>query len=333
MRPVQLSRRSLIRLSAAVVAWPAALGAQPAGRLPIIGVLGASTASNWSSWTAAFVQRLRELGWSEGRTVAIEYRWAEGHPERYAEIAAELVRLKADVIVTVGSAASVAMQATSTIPIVFAMGTDPVGTGLVASLARPGGNVTGLSIQSSDLAGKRLELLREVLPDLRRLAVLANIDPALRPDRPNPEIAEVQAAARQLGLELDMPRIQHADDIPLAFDSIKDRAQAIYVVPDPLINANHARINSLALEARLPTLHPFRDYLGAGGFMSYGANNADLFRRAGDYVHKILRGAKPAELPVEQPIRFDLVFNLRAARRIGISVPPTLLARADEVIE
>jgi ABC-type uncharacterized transport system substrate-binding protein len=275
------------------------------------------------------VQRLRELGWIEGRTVAIEYRWAEGRNERYAEIAAEFVRLKVDVIVTVGSAAIAARQETSTIPIVFALAGDPVGQGMVTSLARPGGNLTGLSIQSVDLAGKRIELLREVLPGLRRLAIIGNIGSSSSVL----EIAEAQAAAHRLRLDVDVLEIRRAEDIAPAFRTLKGDVQALYVCPDPLVNATHARINTLALGARLPTIHPFRDYLGAGGFVSYGASNVDLFRRAGDYVDKILRGAKPGDLPVEQPTKFELVVNLITAQALGLTVPPTLLARADEVIE
>jgi putative tryptophan/tyrosine transport system substrate-binding protein len=324
-----MKRREFITLlSGASVAWPLAARAQQA-KLPTIGFLGASTPSNWSDWTAAFVQRLRALGWIEGHTVAIEYRWAEGRSERFVEFAAEFVRLKVATILTVGSAVPAAKQATATIPIVFALAADPVGSGLVASLARPGGNVTGLSILSSDLAGKRIELLREVLPGLRRLAVIVNIGSA----NAVLEIAEAQAAARKLGLDVDVLEIQRAEDIVAAFGTVKSGVQALYVCPDPLVNANHARINILALGARLPTMHPFRDYLGAGGLMSYGANNTDLFRRAGDYVDKILRGAKPGDLPVEQPTKFDLIFNLTTAKALGLTVPPTLLARADEVIE
>ena len=322
-------REFLISLGGTAVTWPLPLSAQQPGKLPTIGFLGASTPSNWTHWTAAFVQRLRELGRIEGRTVAIEYRWAEGRSERFAEFAAEFVGLKVDVILTVGSAAVAAKQATSTIPIVFALAADPVGNGLVASLARPGGNITGLSIQSTDLAGKRIELLREVLPELRRLAVIANIGASSAVL----EIAEAQAAAHKLGIDVDVLEIRRAEDIAPAFGTLKSSVQAIYLCPDPLINANHARINTLALGARLPTMHPFRDYLGAGGLMSYGTNNADLFRRAGDYVDKILRGAKPSDLPVEQPTKFDLIFNLTTAKALGITVPQSLLTRADEVIE
>jgi putative ABC transport system substrate-binding protein len=295
--------------------------------LPTIGYLGASTAPNWTHWTAAFVNRLRELGWTEGRTVAIEYRWAEGRTENFAAITNEFVRLKVDVILTVGNAANIAQQITTTIPIVAAIATDPVGTGMVASLARPGGNLTGLSIQSADTAGKRIEIFRELLPSLRHLAIIGNADYAAA------HIAEAQAAAKKLGLEADVLAIRRAEDIAPAFETLNSRVQALYVCPDPLINANHARINTLALGARLPTIHPFRDYLATGGFMSYGANNVDLFRRAGDYVDKILRGAKPADLPVEQPTKFDLIINLTAAKALGLIVPPSLLARADEVIE
>ena len=275
------------------------------------------------------MQRLHELGWIEARTVAIEYRWAEGRRERFTEIATEFVRLKVDVIVTVGSAAAVAKQVTSVIPIVFAIAVDPVTSGLVASLARPGGNVTGLSTQTPDLAGKRIELLREVLPGLRRLAIIANIGYAGSVH----EIDEVQAATGKLGLDVDVLEIRRAEDIVPAFGTLKSGTQALYVCPDALVNANHARINTLALGARLPTIHPFRDYLGAAGFMSYGANNVDLFRRAGDYVDKILRGAKPGDIPVEQPTKFELVINLTTAKALGLELSPALLARADEVIE
>ena len=315
--------------AASSVSWPLAARAQQAGKLPTIGFLGASTPSNWSLWTAAFVQRMRELGWTEGRTVAIEYRWAEGRSERYTEIATEFVRLKVDVIVTVGTAVAAAKQATSTIPIVFASAVDPVGSGMVASLAHPGGNATGLSVQSTELAGKRIELLREVLPNLRRLAIIADVGYS----GSVLEAAEVQAAARKVGLDVDVLEIRHAKDIVPAFEALKSGAQALYVCPDALVNANHARINTLALGARLPTIHPFREYLGAGGFMSYGVNNADMFRRAGDFVDKILKGTKPADLPVEQPTKFELVINLTTAKALGLKIPESFLLRADEVIE
>lgn len=311
-----------------VAAWPLAAVAQQR-KLPTIGFLGASTQANWSNWTAAFGQRLRELGWTEGRNVAIEYRWAEGRSELFAEFAAEFVRLNVDVIVTVGSVVPVVKHATAVIPVVAVLASDPVASGLVASLAQPGGNVTGLSIQSSDLAGKRIELLREVLPDLRHMAVIGNVDGSGYAR----EIGEVREAARKIALDLDVLEIRRAEDIVPAFATLKSGVQALYVCPDPLVNANHARINTLALGARLATLHPFRDYLGAGGFMSYGANNVDLFRRGGDFVDKILRGVRPADIPVEQPTKFELIFNLNTAKTLGLTVPPALLARADEVIE
>jgi putative ABC transport system substrate-binding protein len=325
-----VNRRDFIALLGSVAAsWPIAARAQEASKLPTIGFLGASTASAWSRWSAAFVQRLREVGWIDGRTVAIEYRWAEGRSERYAEIAAEFVRLKVDVILTVGGAVVAAQQATSVIPIVFAIAIDPVETGLVASLGRPGGNVTGLSMQATDLAGKRLELLREVLPGLQRLAILANVGYLASVV----EIGKVQAAARKLAYEVDILEIRRTEDIAPAFGTLRSAAQALYVCGDALTTANSTRINTLAMSARLPTIYPDRFFLEAGGFMAYGANNSDLFRRAADYVDKILRGAKPADLPVEQPTRFDLAINLITAKALGLEVPSSLLARADEVIE
>jgi putative ABC transport system substrate-binding protein len=277
------------------------------------------------------VQRLRELGWIEGRNIAIEYRWLEGRTERAAEMVAEFVRLKVDVIVTHSAAPVVAAkQATSVIPIVIASAADPVSTGLVASLARPGGNVTGLSMQSIDLAGKRLALLREVVPGLRRLAIMVN------PGAPAAvlEMSEVETTAKTLGLDIATFEIRRADDIAPAFEVlIKDRSEALYVVGDPLLTTNRIRINTLALGARLPMMHGIREYVEAGGLMSYGPNFPDLWRRAAEIVDKILRGAKPGDIPVKQPTKFDLVINLTTAKALGIEVPPTLLARADEVIE
>ena len=323
-------REFITSIGGTAVAWPLAARAQQSAKLPTIGFLGTSTPLAMSQWIATFVQRLHELGWLEGRTVAIEYRWAEGRSERFAEIAAEFVRLKVDVIVTYASPPVIAAkEATAVIPIVSAVMGDPVGTGLVASLARPGGNVTGLSNQTADTAGKRLELLREVIPQLRRLAVLANVS--------NPvsvvEMGEVQAAAKALGLDVVTLEIRRGEDIAPAFETLKGRAQALYVAGDPLMITNRVRINTLALGARLPTTYNQREFVEAGGLMSYGPNFPDLFRRAGDYVDKILRGTKPADIPVEQPTKFDLVINLTTAKALGLELPPTLLARADEVIE
>jgi putative tryptophan/tyrosine transport system substrate-binding protein len=325
-----MKRREFITLlGGAIAAWPLAAHAQQAAKLPTIGFLGTTTASAWGPWTAAFVQRLRELGWIEGHNLAIEYRWAEGRSERFAEIAAEFVRLKVGVIVTGGNAAVAAKQATSVVPIIFLLVGDPLGTGLVASLARPGGNVTGLSNQATDVVGKRLELLREVLPRLRRLAIMANVD------YPTAvlEMGEIQAAAGTLGLDVANFEIRRAEDIAPAFEALKGRADALYVVGDALVTTYQIRINTLALAARLPTIYSQREQVEAGGLMSYGPNFPDLFRRAADYVDKILRGAKPGDIPVEQPTKFDLVINLTTAKALGLEVPPTLLARADEVIE
>ncbi len=323
-------RQFLGVVGGAAAAWPFAAPAQQAVKVPTIGFLGQLTPSAMSKWTAAFVQRLRELGWVEGRTVAIEYRWAEGRSERFAEVAAELVRLKVDVIVTGGTAAVVAAkQATSVIPIVFAVAGDPVGTGLVASLARPGGNVTGLSNQSADLPSKRLELLREVVPGLRRLAIMANIGSPIGVL----EMGEVQAAAKTLGLEVASLEIRQAEEIAPAIEALKGRADALYVVTEPLASTNRIQINTLALGARLPTVHGEKGYVEAGGLLSYGPSFPDLYRRAAVYVDKILKGAKPAGLPVEQPTQFELVINLKITKLLGLTVPPTLLTRADEVIE
>src|SRR5262245_6457725 len=327
---LDLRRRQFITLlGGAAVAWPLMARAQQVKTLPSIGFLGASTSLNWTHWTNAFVRRLAELAWIDGRTVTIEYRWAEGRSERFAEIAAEFVRLKVDVIVTGGNAAVAAKQASSVIPIVFALMDDPVSMGLVESLARPGGNVTGLSMQQTELAGKRLELVREVVPGLRRLAIMANVD------LPNvaQEVGGIQATAGTLGLDVAAFEIRRAEDIAPAFEALKSRAQALYVVGDALVITHRVRINTLALAARLPTIYNIREYVEAGGLMSYGPNIPDLFRRAADFVDKILRGAKPGEIPVEQPTKFDLVINLTTAKALGLDVPLNLQQRADEVIE
>jgi len=324
------TRREFITLLGGAAGWPVTAWAQQAGKLPIIGYLGQSTLAVESQLVAALVQGLRELGWTEDRTVAIEYRWGEGRIERAAEIATEFVRLKVDVIVTAGTPQTiVARQATSLIPIVFASAGDPVGSSLVASLARPGGNVTGLSTQAVDLAGKRLEFLREVIPRPGRLAVMGNVG--------NPtivlEMSELKTAARTLGFEIVAVEIHKTGDIVPAFESLKGRADALYVVFDALVSANWNRINTLALSARLPTMSANPAHVQVGALMSYAPNSPALFRRAADYVDKILRGAKPGDLPVEQPTKFDLVINLVTAKALGLTIPPTLLARADEVIE
>lgn len=326
-----MRRREFIAvLGGAMGVWSVVARAQLAGKPPTIGFLGSSTPSAMSGWTAAFVQRLRELGWIEGRTVAIEYRWGEGRNERYAEIAEEFVRLKVDVIVTYGTPPSkAAKQATAVIPIVFAAAADPVGSGLVSSLARPGGNITGLSLQQSDIVGKKLELLREVVTGLRRLALLGNVGNASS----MLEVGEVKTAAGTLGIEIVPVDIKRAEDIAPAFDAFGGSAEALYVSTDPLIFTNISRINTLAVGARLPTIYNGKEYIESGGLMSYGPNYPHLFRRAADFVDKILRGAKPGDFPVEQPTKFDFAINLTTAKAIGLTIPPSLLARADEVIE
>ena len=270
-----MKRREFITLlGGAAAAWPLAVRAQQAGKLPTIGLLGSATLLAESQRVAVFVQRLRELGWVENRNVAIEYRWAEGRSERFVEIATEFVQLKVDVIVASTTPAVIAAkQATSVIPIVFTSSNDPVGLGLVGSLARPGGNVTGLSNQLGDTASKRLELLREVAPALRRLAILANVG------SPGPvlDMREAQATVRMLGLEAVTLEIRRAEDIVPAFEAAKGRADALYVAADPLANSNRVPINTLALAARLPTMYGVRDYVEAGGLMSYGPNIADLY--------------------------------------------------------
>jgi putative ABC transport system substrate-binding protein len=324
-----MKRREFIAALGGAAAWPMVARGQQPSKLPTIGFLGTSAASSWSAWTEAFEQRLGELGWTEQRTVTIEHRWGEGSTKRFAEIAAEFVKIRADVIVTAGSAVPAIKQATSTIPIVFAIATDPVGGGLVESLARPGGNVTGVSDQAADLAGKRVELLREVIPGLRRLAVLANVgyhDSVV-------ELTNVETAVKKLGLETTRLEIRRAEDVAPAFQALNGQADGLYVVSDGLVSANHTRIATFALTARLPTMWVARQYVDPGGLMSYGPNYSDLFRRAAEITDKILRGVKPADIPVEQPTKFDFVINLITAKALGLTIPESLLLRVDKVIE
>ena len=303
--------------------------AAPAQR-PINGYLGVATLSAESQRVAAFMQRLHQLGWIEGNNIAVEFRWAEGRTERAAEIAAEFVRLKVDIVVTAGNSQVLALkQATRTIPIIFAVAGDPLGGGLVDSLARPGGNVTGLSVLQMDLASKRLEILREIVPSLRRLAIMGNFsNPVL-----GLELREVQAAARRLGVETVTLEIRRAEDIGPAFDALKGGAEALYLSPDILIVANKARINILALVARLPSIYNSREYVEEGGLVSYGPDFADLYRRAAEFADKILHGANVGDIPVEQPAKLFFAVNLITAKALGLDVPPKLLALADEVIE
>ena len=325
-----MKRRDFIVGGSAAVVLSAPLRAEQSTKRPTIGFLGAASPELAGPWVAAFVKRLGELGWTEGRNVAIEYHWAEARTERYGEIATELANRNVDVIVTWASAPVLAAKrATTTIPIVFAAQMDPVGAGVVASLARPGGNITGMSIQQTDTAGKRIELLREVVPRLTRLAVMANSG------APGAmiEMREVATTARTLGLEVIPIEVSQAGEIFSSIESIKDRVDALYVATDPLIFSNRIEINAMAQRQRTPTIYGSREYVDAGALMSYGPNWIDLFRHAAEQVDKILRGTKPADLPVQQPTKFDLVVNLRTAKALGLEIPPSLLARADEVID
>jgi putative ABC transport system substrate-binding protein len=326
-----MKRREFISLlGGAAAAWPLPAGAQQRRNLPLVGFFGVTTPSASKQRTAAFVQRLHELNWIDGYTIAIEYRWAEGRTERFAEIAAEFVRLNVDVIVTAGAGPVIAAkQATSNIPIVFAVASDPVATGLVAALARPGGNVTGMSYQGPDLATKRLELLREVIPGFRRLAVMANGSASGAME----EMREVQWGARTLGLDVVPLVVQRAEEIAPAYAKLQGRVDALLVCADPLVNTNRAQITALALTARLPTIFGERENVETGGLISYGPSIPDLYRRTAEHVDKILRGVKPADIPVEQPTKFELVINLSTAKQLGLTIPESFLLRADEVIE
>jgi putative tryptophan/tyrosine transport system substrate-binding protein len=324
-------RREFITLvGSAATGWPLAARAQQTGKLPTIGFMGATTSQISGELVNAFVERLREHDWTEGRTVSIEYRWAEGSYELAAEIAAEFARMKVDVIVTSSTPNVLATKkATSEIPIIFASAGDPVGAGLVASLARPGGNVTGLSIQAAEISGKRIELLREALHGLSRLAIMGNGDNSAVVA----EMRETQAAAEKLGLNATMFEIQRSEDIGPTFEKIKGHFDALLVPAEPLATKNSRRIGSFALAGHLPTMFDYSEYVEAGGLMSYGPNLSDLYRRAADFVDKILRGAKVADMPVEQPTKFDLAVNLSTAEALGLALPTTFLARADKLIE
>lgn len=324
-----MRRREFIGLVGVATVWPV-VGFTQTSSKPTIGFLGATTPAIWSSFVAAFIQRMRQFGWVEGSNLAIRYLWAEGRESRYAELAADLVRNNVNVIVTGGTAAVLAAkQATSVIPIVFATAGDPLGTKLVASLSHPGGNVTGLSNQQTDLAGQRIQLLRDVAPSIQHVALMGNVS------SPNVvlEMNAAQAAAVKLGIEVMRLEINKASEIDSAIESIRGRADALYVCTDPLMTVNQVRISTWAIRQRIPTIQAFRQYVDAGALMSYGPNFQDLFRRAADFVDKILRGAKPGELPVEQPTKFDLVINATTAKALGLTIPESLLVRATEVIE
>jgi putative tryptophan/tyrosine transport system substrate-binding protein len=326
-----MRRREFIALlGVTTVAWPFAARGQQSSKKPTIGYLAALSEAADRPRRAAFAKRLGELGWIENSSVRIDYRWADGIVGNAAAIAAEFVRSKVDVIVSSGDTYVLAVKrATSTIPIVFASAGDPVGNGLVQSLARPGGNVTGLSIELTESVGKRLELLRDIVPGLRRLAILFNAgDPLVHTEK-----EATLADARKAGFDLIETQVRPDQDIATAIEALAGRADALYVCLDPFTFNNAGRINALALAARLPVMHSIRQQAEADGLISYGPDFPNMSRRAAELVDKILRGTKPADIPVEQPSKFDFVVNLKTAKTLGLAVPETLLVAADEVIE
>jgi len=328
-----MERRAFIgTLAGGLVAAPLVAKAQQAGKVYRIGYLSASSGTSNPRILEAFRQGLRELGWVEGQNIVIEYRWAEGRFDRLPDLAAELVRLKVDVVVASATPAAVAAKnATGTVPIVAVSLTHPVELGLVASLARPGGNVTGVSYSvGPDIFGKDLELLKEVVPRVRRVAVLSNSDSPARPLT----IRNVQDAARSLGLQLQLLEARGPEGFDGAFAAMaKERVGALLVVQDPAFIPHRARLIDLAQQNRLPSIFTQREDAEAGGLMSYGPSLSDLYRRAGTYVDKILKGAKPGDLPVQQPKTFELIINLKTAKALDLTIPPSLLQRADQVIE
>jgi len=306
--------------------------AQQAGKIPRIGYLAASTqaASTTSPRNEAFRQGLRELGYVEGKNIVIEWRFAEGKLDRLPALAAELVRLKVDIIVTAGPAPTrAAKAATTTIPIVMAQDSDPVGNGFVASLARPGGNITGLATLSPELSGKRLELLKEIVPRLTRVAVFGTSTYAGNAQA----LKETELAAGAFKIRLQYLDVLDSKDIETAFRAAsKGRAEALLVLASPIHLSQRTQIAELAAKRRFPAIYPWSEFVEAGGLVSYAANSTDLYRRAATYVDKILKGRKPADLPVEQPMKFEFIINLKAAKQIGLTVPPNVLVRADRVI-
>jgi putative ABC transport system substrate-binding protein len=327
-----MRRRDFIAaLGSTSALWPLAARAQQPS-MPVIGYLGTGTSSTQREWLATFTRRLHELGWREGQNLKIEVRFGEGRNERFAEIAAEFAALKVNMIVSSGGAVPAIMRTTSTIPTIFAGANDPVGSGYVTSLARPGGNVTGLSLQSADLVGKRLELLRELVPKLKHLAVIGS-GSASESRGSVVEIDQVKASAEAQDIELATFQIDGPQDLARAFDAFKGKTEAVYVVSNPFTTTNRIGIITLALGARLPTMFGFQDMVEAGGLISYGPDLLDVWQRAADYADKVLRGTKPADIPVEQPTKFALAVNLTTAKALGLAIPGTVLARADEVIE
>ena len=325
-------RVSLVALLAVfLLATPLAAEGQAPAKVPRIGFLSSRSLADSTHLLESLRQGLRELGYVEGHTIAIEYRSAEGRPERLPALAAELVRLKVDVIVTTGPPApEAAKEATSTIPIVFAVVGDPVAVGLVASLARPGGNITGSASIAAELVGKQLELLKEAAPKVSRVAVLQNPD---HPGHPA-QLRQAEGAARALGVQLHIAQARTPREIDAAFAAMRSqRVGGVLVLRDGLFLAQQTQIVALAAKSRLPAVYGERGQAEAGGLMAYGANVLLMYRRAATYVDKILKGAKPADLPVEQPTRFELVINLKTAKALGLTIPQSLLGRADELIQ
>ena len=324
-----MRRREFILLVGSVAAYSssAAFG-QRSATPPIVGFLVAGTRASHGAWITAFTQRLSELGWTDGRNIKIAYRWAAGDIRQTREFVAEFVQQKVDVIVTSAFGVRAAKEATSTIPIVSAAYGDAVAGGIVKSLARPGGNVTGLSIQPSELSSKRLELLRDIVPNVRRLAALVNTHVV-----GEQEVVAIRTASAKLNIDANVLDIQTADDIEATMATLAGQTDALYVYSEPLTNANKDKIIKAATSAKIPTIFGFREFVDAGGLISYGPNFSDLFARAADFTDKILRGASPSDMPIEQPVKYDLIINLRTAKALGLSISEAVLTRADEVIE
>jgi putative tryptophan/tyrosine transport system substrate-binding protein len=322
---------TVLALCAMLSALCASAEAQQSKKVSRIGYLGATSRSTNPARTEAFRQGLRELGYVEGKNIVIEYRYAEGKPDRLPALASELVRLKVDVVVTGGPVATrSAKQATATIPIVMAIDDDPVGNGFAASLARPGGNITGLATLAPEISGKQLELLREIAPKLSRVAVLGN---ATQPGHPQ-ALREINLAAGAFGAQVQYLEIRDPKDIETAFRAAgKERADAVLLLPSPITFSQRRQVTDLAVRSRLPTIYGRPEYVEDGGLVFYGVSITDLSRRAATYVDKILKGAKPADIPIEQPKKFELIINLKAAKQIGLTIPPNVLVRADKVIK
>jgi putative tryptophan/tyrosine transport system substrate-binding protein len=321
-------REFMLLMGSVAVGAPAAAQGQQSVKPRIVGLLVAGSPASHGAWIAAFTRRLSELGWTDGRNIKIEYRWAAGDVPQTTKFAAEFVQEKVDVIVTSAFGVVAAKEATSTIPIVSAAYGDAVAHGIVKSLARPGGNVTGLTIQPGELSSKRLELLRDIIPNVRRLTALMNTHVVGAQ-----EAVAIRTASAKLNIDANILDVQTAEDIEAAMATLAGQTDALYVYSEPLTNANKDKIIKAANTAKIPTIFGFREFVVAGGLISYGPDFTDLFARAAEFTDKILRGAKPADLPVQQPVKFELIINLKAAKAIGLNISETVLTRADEVIE